>query len=112
MAERTQVAPREVRKRALVLESELNRLLLAAEWHELKTSFRHATDVTHAVRQARHLLPLLAPVAGFFTGRGRRRKGASAASGWLGKAAKGVKVAAPAVLAWRKVRQRRATSGT
>jgi hypothetical protein len=95
----------------LVLESELNRLLLAAEWHELKTSFRHATDVTHAVRQARNLLPLLAPVAGFLTGR-RRRKGASAASGWFGKAAKGVKVAAPAVLAWRKVRQRRASSGT
>jgi hypothetical protein len=90
-----------------VLESELNRILLAAELQELKAGARRLADVGHLVRQARHWLPLVAPVAGFLTGRGRRRKKRNSATGWLGRAAKGVKLAAPAALAWRKTRKRR-----
>ncbi len=60
----------QVRKRALVLESNLNRLTLQAEWQNVRAAAGWMGSAGRTFRQARPWLLLLAPLAGFLVARG------------------------------------------
>ena len=63
----------QLRKRALLLESELNRLACAAEWRNVRASAAWAGEAAHTWRQFKPWLVLLAPLAGILVARGARR---------------------------------------
>ncbi len=65
----------DARKRALVLESELNRLKLRVEWRQVQAATAWVSDGVRACRQASPWLLRLAPLAGFFAARTFRRSG-------------------------------------
>lgn len=95
------------RKRSLVLESELNRLLIAADLQQLRSRSLWAADFARLAGHARHLLAFAGPVAGLLVRR-RGHRIEPGGSKWLGRASAGVKLAAPLLQAWRLIRRRSA----
>ncbi len=63
----------QLRKRALVLESSLNRLTLAAQWQNLHTATAWVEPAAQTFRQVRPWLLLLAPLAGLLVARNSPR---------------------------------------
>lgn len=66
---REELAELELRKRALVIESELNRLALRNDWQQVCEATQWIARVSHWWQQANPWLLLLAPVAGVVTAR-------------------------------------------
>jgi hypothetical protein len=59
----------QARKRALVLESSLNRLALQADWEDVRAAAGWMGSASRAFRQVRPWLLLLAPLAGLLVAR-------------------------------------------
>jgi hypothetical protein len=70
-----ELADLQLRKRALVLESDLNRLALQAEWQRVCAATGWISQATRFCRQANPWLVLLAPLAGLWTARTLHREG-------------------------------------
>jgi hypothetical protein len=64
-----------MRKRVLVMESELNRLTLRTEWRHLGAATGWLGRAARFCREANPWLALLAPLAGMFLGRAVHREG-------------------------------------
>ncbi len=91
-----ELAKLSLQKQALVLESSLNRLKLRSEILNLRTS---SAQLTNAGRKRAPLFLALAPVAGFFLGRGGGAR--SGGTSWLGRIMSVVKLIGPAMALWR-----------
>ena len=63
----------QLRKRALLLESELNRLACVAEWSNVRAATAWVGEAAQTWHQFKPWLMLLAPLAGVLAGRGARR---------------------------------------
>ena len=66
---REEIAELQLRKRALVIESDLNRLALRTEWQHVRDALGWVNHVAGFWRQANPWLVLLAPLAGVLTAR-------------------------------------------
>ena len=69
-------------KRVLLVESELNRQILAVHWAHASEPFRQGRAALTTLSGMRHYWIYLAPLAGFFLVRGRSAKGGRL-SRWL-----------------------------
>ena len=72
---REELAELQLRKRALVIESDLNRLALRTEWERVCAATEWITHIARCWRQANPWLALIAPLAGVLTARTMRGKG-------------------------------------
>ncbi|MCP5518997.1 MAG: hypothetical protein H7A45_17275 [Verrucomicrobiales bacterium] len=96
------------RKRALILESDLNRLLIAAELRQLRSPRVWTSELVRKAGGAKSLLTLAAPLARLLSrGRGRGDR-----PSWLRHAVDGLKLAAPLGYLWRRRREKRPVSTT
>ena len=77
MVRRGQLDPLALRKQALILESDLNRLSLQTELRTLRSATTWASEATAAGRRLGPWLLLLAPVAGLLAIRRLRRPGSA-----------------------------------
>ncbi len=75
MAGRREIDGLQERKRTLVMESNLNRLTLQAEWRNLQAATAWVNGTARACRQLRPWLALLSPIAGFLIAHGARQPG-------------------------------------
>jgi hypothetical protein len=98
MGGRKVIADLQLRKRVLILESNLNRAALRAEWENLRTATAWVGQAAQTFQSVRPWLLLLAPVAGILTVRGMRRP-----AGALSRVLAALKWVGPAVAAWRSV---------
>jgi hypothetical protein len=73
MVGRAQLDSLQLRKQALILESELNRIALRAESQNLRSATKWVGHATQTCRKLPPWLLLLAPVAGFLVVRSLRR---------------------------------------
>ena len=87
----------EIQRHALVLESSLNRLKVQLEFQKLRAS---TADLADAGRRRAPLLLGLAPIAGFFFGRGSGG-GGNGKTSWLGRIMALAKLIGPALTLWR-----------
>jgi len=101
MAAAKELARLRLHKQALLLESDLNRLALRAEWEQLRAATAHASDPMVAWRKISPWLPLLAPLAGFLAVRTLRRPGSV-----LGGVISAVKWIQPLYSLWRRLASR------
>ena len=83
-------------KQALLLESGLNRLALQAEMQNLRSSTAWLSEVTRVSKEAKPLLLVLAPIAGFLLARGSRRS-----DSWCSRVAAAAKWIGPVYQLWR-----------
>ncbi len=81
MSRGTELAELRLRKRALVLESDLHRLALRREWSELCAGFGWVREAGGYWREVKRWAVVLAPLAGILVARG-----AAGASSRLGRA--------------------------
>lgn len=96
---REELAELELRKRALVIESELNRLALRNDWQHLCTATQWVGHMAQWWRQANPWLTLLAPLAGVMTARTVMRGEGGIVSRALGL----LKWVRPLLALWRSV---------
>jgi len=75
---RKELADLQLRKRGLVLESDLNRLALQAEWQRVCAATSWINQAARFCRQANPWLVLLAPLAGLWTALTLHREGSIA----------------------------------
>lgn len=86
----------QLRKQALVLESDLNRLALDAEWQHLRAASTWMGEAAQIHSQVRPWLLLLAPLGGILAARGVRHS-----KGMLGRLLAAVKWIRPLWAAWK-----------
>jgi hypothetical protein len=86
-----------LRKQALLLESNLNRHAFEAEFHNLRAATAWMSDVAQASREFSPLLLMLAPVAGFLLARSSRRP-----DSWLSRIIAAAKWAGPLYTLWKR----------
>jgi hypothetical protein len=79
-----------------VAESGLNRLLLRAEIHNLRSATAWVSDAARWPRKAGPLLLLLAPLAGFLLANGSRRR-----TSWLNRVTAAAKWVGPLYTLWK-----------
>jgi len=72
---RSPIAELQLRKRTLVIESELNRLALEAEWRHVCSATEWINHAGRLLRQANPWLTFLAPILGVLTVRKLQREG-------------------------------------
>ena len=96
-----EVGSRQLHKQALILESDLNRLALQAEYQSLRDATVRVSQVTQAWRRLAPWVLLLAPVAGFLTIRSVRQPGSV-----IGRIGSALKWAQPLYSLWRGYRAR------
>lgn len=84
------------RKRALILESSLNRLRFQAELQNLRSAYARSAEVLRTPRKFLGVLAMAAPAAGLFLGSGARR------GSLLRWAARAVKWAPTAYQIWKR----------
>ena len=72
---RAELAELELRKRALVIESEVNRMEFQTEWRQMCDATEWIGRAARFWRQANPWLAALAPMAGVFAARTMRREG-------------------------------------
>jgi hypothetical protein len=85
-----------LRKEALLLESDLNRLALRAEWEHLRAWAGWTNRLAGIRNSVRPWAGLLAPAAGLALALGLRRR-----SGWLGFLSRAATVIGPLLQLWR-----------
>jgi len=95
---RQEIAELELRKRALVIESELNRVALRTEWQHVCDATGWVNRMAGFWRQANPWLVLLAPIAGILTARTVRGDG-----GLVGRVLGLLKWVRPLITVWRSV---------
>jgi len=83
-------------KQALVLESGLNRLALQAEFQHLRSATGWLREATRGAHEAKPLLLVLAPIAGFLLARISRRP-----DSWSNRVAAALKWIAPLYQLWK-----------
>lgn len=86
-----------LQKRALLVESELNRVALQAEIRSLRSATSWVRDATSFSQELSPLLVLLAPLAGFLVARGARRP-----NSWLSRIVTAVKWIGPLYGLWKR----------
>jgi len=96
---REQLAELELRKRALVIESELNRLALQNDWQRMRDATQWVGQLTQWWRQANPWITLLAPIAGAMTARTMVRQEGGIVSRTLGL----LRWIGPFLAAWRNL---------
>ena len=72
---RDAIAELELRKRALVIECDLDRLAIRTEWEHVCAATEWTNHFTRVWRQANPWLVLIAPLAGLLTARTMRGEG-------------------------------------
>lgn len=72
---REAIAELQLRKRTLVIESELNRLTLLTEWQRVRAATDWISQAGQLVRKANPWLVVLAPLLGVLTARKLQREG-------------------------------------
>lgn len=95
---REALAELELRKRALVIESELNRLAFRSEWERVCNAAEWISHVARFWRQANPWLVLLAPLAGVLTARALHWEG-----GMVGRLLGLLRWVRPLMAVWRSV---------
>lgn len=93
---RTELNRLDLRKQALVLESDLNRFALQAEFRNLHSATTWVGELTQKSRGFAPLLLVLAPLAGFLLSRGSRQ-----AHSWLSRVSAAAKWAIPLYRLWK-----------
>jgi hypothetical protein len=73
MGGRKDVGDLQLRKRVLILESNLNRAALQAEWQNIRTATAWVGQAAQTLQVVKPWLPLLAPLAGILAVRGVRQ---------------------------------------
>ena len=96
MLGRKELAKLSLEKQALLLESGLNRLALQAEVQKLRAATAWVSEVTRVSQEAKPLLLILAPIAGFLLARGSRRS-----DSWCSRVAGAVKWIGPLYQLWK-----------
>jgi hypothetical protein len=103
MPGRKELGPLQLQKQALILESDLNRLAMQAEWQNLRQAGRRLTQPAQALGNVNLWLLLLAPVAGFLAARGLRGQ-----DSWLSRVTSLLKWAVPLYRVWTRLRSKSA----
>lgn len=85
-----------LRKQALLLESELNRVAFRAEVQTLRSATSWVSDATRASREFAPLLPVLAPLADLFLTRRSRRS-----DSWLSRVTEAMRLVLPLYRLWK-----------
>jgi hypothetical protein len=85
-----------LRKQALLLESDLNRLVLQAETRSLGSATSWVSEATRASRGVAPLLLALAPLASFLLAREPRRS-----DSWFSRVARAAKMIVPLYQLWK-----------
>lgn len=88
------------RKRALILESDLNRLLITAELRQLRSRKVWTADLVRVAGRAKYVLTFAAPLARLLM-RDKDGKGRASRRRRVGEA---LKLAAPLGFLWRRFR--------
>jgi hypothetical protein len=92
----------ELRKQALVAQSDLNRLLLREDLRRLRSASSWMGEATRASRGLSPLLLLTAPLAGFLVAKASHRAGS-----WFSKVAGTASWVLPLYRLWKRVAVRR-----
>jgi hypothetical protein len=104
MFEKTELARLRAQKELLVLQSDVNRLLLAADWQQLRAPENWLHEAGHLARRHPLWTAVLTAVAGVLAVQTVRKPGSS-----LGGIARLVKLASTALSVWKLFRQQKST---